>query len=230
VAKHIELLRSKFEIAVFAKTDKKTLEVLHEKIRSMDEIKTMKFISKEQAKEEMKEFKNEIALIEDNPFPDSFLLKPVEASGAVVNSLCAKLRNLINVDEVKYDKNLLRIIGGLLTFTKYNDLLIKFVFCCLCIAFIAAILLDVSVINGNLFKDAALYIHLLLGLISSIIVVLFLTLMALVLKDKFREFGILFSLSFKQIIIMLSCSIGISIISMLSGRVWFRRNIRFDRV
>ena len=229
MVKHIDLLRSRFEIAVFAKTDEKALEVLREKIRSMNEIKTMKFISKEQAKEEMKEFENEIALIGDNPFPDSFLIKPVEASGAVVNSLCAKLRNLISVDEVKYDKNLLRIIGGLLTFVKYNDLLIKFVFCSLCIAFIAAVLLNVHIINANLFKDTTLYIHLLLGLISSIIVILFLALMAFVLKDKFRQFGILFSLSFKQIIITISCSIGISIISMLSGRVWFRRNIRFKR-
>lgn len=214
-----DILESKFEIVVFVKTDEEAPEVLGEKIRVISKVKTVRFISKEQAKERMERFKNEIFLTADNPFPDGFSIKPIKVSKTIVDNLCAQLKNFMNVDEVKYDKNLLKITAGLSTFTRYNDLLLKFVFAGLCIVFIAIILLRIDVVNVNLFKNTTLHIHLVTGLISSIIVILLLAVTVPMLRDRFMQFEVLFYLSLKQIIIMISCSIGISIISMFSENV-----------
>jgi cell division transport system permease protein len=103
-------LESRVEINVFIK-DKTTpaqIKEMEEGLRSMPDISEVRFISKTQALEEMKEKfgdKKEIlsGLEEKNPLPDTFRIKT--ASIEMVQPLAQQIEGLPQVDQVRYGQN-----------------------------------------------------------------------------------------------------------------------------
>ncbi|RJQ26153.1 MAG: ABC transporter permease [Peptococcaceae bacterium] len=110
-------LESRVEINVFIK-DKTTpaqIKEMEEEFRSMPDISEVRFISKTQALEEMKEKfgdKKEIlsGLEEKNPLPDTFRIKT--ASIEMVQPLARQIEGLPQVDQVRYGQNVVEKLAA----------------------------------------------------------------------------------------------------------------------
>lgn len=212
---YLDTLKSKFEIMVFVRTGEKAPEVLGEKIRALKETKTMNFISKEQAKKKMENFRHEVFLTDGNPFPDSFLIKPEIINNTEIENFCSKLRSYSNVDEVKYDINLLKSIMAFSMFTKYNGMLIKYIFILLCIVFLTIVISHIQKIKVAIVKNLTLYIHVAVGLVSSAIFMMLVVFAAHILRKGFVQPEMLSFLSAVQITILVCSNIMISAVSVL---------------
>ena len=105
-------LKEKAEITIYLKNSADTVTLQNE-IAAIREIKKVKFISKYEA---LKAFKREMGKDEDifsvlqtNPLPDSFRVQIKHNFGTIdeFEKVCVKLKGLLGVDEVMYEKEFL---------------------------------------------------------------------------------------------------------------------------
>jgi len=113
-------LKQKVEVAVFLKQNEKSSEVVHEKIRALDNVASVTFISRERIREKMGKYRNEIDITGGNPFPDSFLVIPKEYNFGKIDYLAGQLLAIPGVEDVRFDRNSVLIIDGLKLFARFT--------------------------------------------------------------------------------------------------------------
>jgi len=109
-------LREKIEVELFVETGStdKEIDILKNKIRLLEAVREIEYISKEDAAKRFEEEfgQNVYEILEFNPFPPSIVihLKEGYQTPAAISKLKSRLELLTNVDEVFYKKPLLEKI------------------------------------------------------------------------------------------------------------------------
>jgi tetrahydromethanopterin S-methyltransferase subunit F len=80
-----------------------------EKIRALENFGALEFIPKEKTRVSMSEFKNDVAISGENPFPDAFRVTPAKTGAADVENLASEIRRIKGVEEVRYDRGLVAL-------------------------------------------------------------------------------------------------------------------------
>ncbi len=202
-------LTSRFEIAVFLKLNYDKPEVVDSKIRSLYNVRSCIFLSKEKVKEKLIGLEKEILITEGNPFPDAFSIAPLEITRSAVENLSVQLSQIDGVEEVGFDKDLLAIIDNLSSLVKFTDLIFKLNLAIVYILLLTVVFLRYMEIikipkqvwaskwmpqlvevflstNKKVFKEILYDYKLFTGLISVIFgITMFVILSLLMLKDRF---------------------------------------------
>lgn len=112
-------LYNKIEITIFLDKSVKSPEVVFEKIRNLDEVKTAKFISKDEiylmAKADSVISKYS-RVIELNPFPHTITLKPIDVK--LIPIITEKIQALKDIEEIVKDEKAIKIYEVLLKYLK----------------------------------------------------------------------------------------------------------------
>lgn len=112
-------LHDKIEITIFLDKSVKSPEVVFEKIRNLDEVKTAKFISKDEiflmAKTDTIISKYS-KIIEQNPFHHTITLKPVDIK--YIPLLIEKIQTLKDINEIVRDEKTINVYEVLLKYLK----------------------------------------------------------------------------------------------------------------
>ncbi|MFH2070569.1 MAG: permease-like cell division protein FtsX [Elusimicrobiota bacterium] len=106
-------IRDRFDIAVFLEYNVTAPEVVSEKIRAIDNVFSVKYVSKEDARIRVQELRSEITIAEGNPFPDSFLIIPASISMAEITYLSGEIKKIKGIEDVQFDRAMVETIEGL---------------------------------------------------------------------------------------------------------------------
>jgi len=167
---YINNLKSKFEIVVFINKNEKAPEICQEKINNIPNIETVKFISKNEIKNKMDKLVKELGITEtENPFPDTFSIKPKLFNKNIINDITNELKKINSIEEVRYDMNLVNIVSGLIIIYNTTCYIIIFTISLLLVLVVLVTIFNFSVINKNLFKNKIVYINLISGIIAFVI-------------------------------------------------------------
>jgi len=113
-------LADKFELVAFLEKDVSAPEVIKEKILRIENLKSVKFISKELAKDKLQAIKEEITLAGENPFPDSFSIQIEQISSKKIQLITEEINKIHGINELRYDAKLVEIIDMLFAFELFS--------------------------------------------------------------------------------------------------------------
>jgi cell division transport system permease protein len=116
-------VKSESKISLFLKQDinQTSIDNIATELKSKNEIKTVKFVSKEDALKLLIDTSKDpesIRALEDNPLPDAFFIEPVSIDESNMIALVSQLENIVGVDEVILDSNWIKRLGSLLAIGK----------------------------------------------------------------------------------------------------------------
>src|SRR3989339_18795 len=140
--KYSKDLSGRFEFAVFLSSNVTAPEVVGEKIRAMKNVNTMTFMSKEAVKEKLKNFRGEILLAGENPFPDTFSVTLSATGLSSVREAEASLKAISGIEEVRYDNTLLSLLEKINQAARLTDAALRAILTVFFIMFLAGIFVD----------------------------------------------------------------------------------------
>ncbi len=111
------------QISVFLQTGlaEETISGIRHKLETHHVVRSVKFVSKEQALEQLESSFSDATLIEalqHNPLPDAFQIEPVNLDAAQLDLLESQLKNLDGVQEVVLDTDWLNRLNSLVLLAK----------------------------------------------------------------------------------------------------------------
>jgi len=195
---YCSVLQSNFEIAVFLKKNVSAPEVVFEKIRTIEDIKKAEFISKDTIKDKLKHLKDEVLLTEENPFPDSFSLVPKEIETKKIEKIVNELKKIDEIEEVKYDLNLVKIIQTLEIIKNF----LRFILILIASLILVLLILSVIIKTSEIITIAGqkdFYLKILSGLSGFV----FSSILTIICVKKFFRDGLFALLSIKEIFLVL---------------------------
>lgn len=197
---YYSILKPNFEISVFLKLNVSSPEIIFEKIRSFEEIKKVELITKDKIKDKLNHLKNEILLIDENPFPDCFIVVPQKIDSKTVQSIVSGLNKIDGIEEIKYDANLVKIIENLEVIIKFLKFVLLVCVSIIIVLFISAIVIKIDNINEiiDIMKQKYFYLKNAVGLAGFILSFILIE----IFRVKFFERNIFMALSAKEIIIV----------------------------
>lgn len=201
-------LKQKVELAVFVKSGEKSCEVVEEKIRALDNVRSVKFIPKEYVKQKLSQFKREVSIIGTNPFPDTFSVIPKEFSTSKIEVLAAQVKSISGVSDVKYDRNIVSVIDGLKLFSRFSKSVFRLLVVILFIGIaIASICIYRNGANLLIYK----YLDLIAGFTGLVAGIICLKLLSMVLAPVTTYF-----LSISQILVLFLTGLCMDLISSMT--------------
>lgn len=116
-------VKSESHMTVFLgqQADATAHDSIHNILASHTDIKSFKFVSKDEALEQLKEssqHQDVLAGLQNNPLPDAFLVEPASLEDTKVNALKSELEGLDGVEEVHTDNAWLKRLSYLLSLGK----------------------------------------------------------------------------------------------------------------
>jgi len=192
---YCSVLQSNFEIAVFLKKNVSAPEVVFEKIRAIEGIKKAEFISKDAIKNKLKYLNDEVLLTDENPFPDSFSLVPGETNSKKIEKIVSELKKIDEVEEIKYDANLVKIVETLKIIVNFLRFILVFAPSLIVILLFFSVSVKSSEIV-TILKQKDFYLKISSGLSGFI----FSIILTIIYVKKFFQNGLFALLSIKEIL------------------------------
>jgi hypothetical protein len=208
IDRHSVALKQKIELAVFVKQTEKSCEVIEEKIRALDNVKSVKFISKSHIKEKLVRFKNEINITGVNPFPDTFSVIPKEYDGTKIELMATQIKSMGSVSDVRYDRNIVSVVDGLKKFARFSRTVFRLALIILFMGIIITVIVFVKHGEKILLNR---YIDLIVGFIGIISGIICLKLLSLILSSVPANF-----ISLGQMVLLFVTGISVDIIYSLN--------------
>lgn len=182
--KNIDIYKSEFKIAVFLKKNEELKDVVYEKLRNIPQIKDIKYFSKEDIRNLMMEYENEVKILDNiNPFPETFILNTLEYRVTELKKIKNRIYEIDGVDEVSYDEEIPDIIMTHTSFLNIVKCCIVFVILLISVFFIIIVYLNFRNMNFEILRNRDLYKFILVGQAGLISGIIFLEIIIMRLVD-----------------------------------------------